>query len=116
MTMQLQRKQFVNVMQEAFKEETGEFLNKRVCAILIDTFATAITKVLADGNDVNIRGFGTFKVMHRGAKSYLDPNDRNIVITKPPTIYPAFIAGKELTRAVKGQLNNECEEDIQEND
>ena len=80
--MQLQRKQFVDVMQEAFREETGEFLNKRVCAILIDTFATAVTKVLTEGNDVNIRGFGTFKVKHREAKSYLDPNDHNKTITK----------------------------------
>lgn len=110
--MQLQRKEFVDVMQEAFKEETGEFLNKRVCGILVDTFATAITKVLANGDSVNIRGFGTFCVRHRGSKSYQNPNNRSETVTKPPTIYPAFVAGKELRKIVKETLKNESKENI----
>lgn len=114
--MQLQRKQLTNEIQKAFKEVTGEFLNKRVCGILIDVFATAITNVLVSGNDVNIRGFGTFKIKHRNSKAYSNPSKRGEKIIKPPTICPVFVAGKELTRAVKGQLQNEYKKDIQEND
>jgi DNA-binding protein HU-beta len=110
--MKLQRKDFIDVIQESFKDVTNDFLNKRVCAVLIDVFAKAVTKVLVSGNDVNIRGFGTFVVRERKAQEYYNPNDRREKITKPATIYPAFIAGKELTRAVKEQLGNEGEEDI----
>lgn len=113
--MKLQRKQLTDEMQKAFKEVTGDFLNKRVCEILIDVFATAITNVLVSGNDVNIRGFGTFKVAHRKSKGYPDPTNKGQIIVKPPTIYPTFTAGKELTRLVKERLNNEAKEDIQEN-
>lgn len=114
--MHLQRKQFIDEMQKAFREETGEFLNKRVCAILIDVFATAITNVLVNGDSVNIRGFGTFKVAHRKSKAYPNPANKGEIIIKPPTIYPAFIAGHELTRLVKEQLKDETEKDFQEDD
>ena len=115
--MKLQRKQLIDEMQKAFAEVTdGEFLNKRVCGILIDVFATAITNVLVSGNDVNIRGFGTFKIKHRNSKAYSNPSKRGEKIIKPPTICPVFVAGKELTKAVKETFNYESKENIQEDD
>lgn len=113
--MKLQRKQLTNEIQKAFKEVTGEFLNKRVSEILIDVFTTAITNILISGNDVNIRGFGTFKIVQRKSKGYPDPTNKGQIIVKPPTIRPAFVSGKELTRLVKERLSNEAKEDIQEN-
>ena len=105
--MHLYRDDFVDVVQETFKEVTGSFVNKRVSAILIDVFAEAIKKSLSEGNDVTIRGFGTFEVRTREEKIYTNPNNHDELITKPATIYPAFRAGKELTRAVKGVKENE---------
>lgn len=113
--MQLQRKEFTDIMQEAFKDETGDFLNKRVCAILIDVFATAIAKVLANGDSVNIRGFGTFCIKKRKPKTYLNPNNHAEKLEKPETVRPHFVAGKELTRLVKEKYN-ESKENIQAND
>lgn len=113
--MQLQRKEFVDVIQESFQDITGDFLNKRVSAILVDVFAEAITRVLAEGNSVNLRGFGTFEVRERSGRNYINPSTGEMV-AKPSAIYPAFIAGSELKRAVKERLNNETKKDIQEDD
>ena len=115
--MQLQRKQFADELQKAFKEVTGDFVNKRVCTLLIDVYATALTNILINDDSVNIRGFGTFKVAHRKSKGYPDPTNKGQIIVKPPTVYPTFTAGKELTRLVKERFKNEYEyqKDIQDN-
>ena len=114
--MRFHRKQFTDEIQQAFEEVTGDFLNKRVSAILIDVFARAITNSLVKGNSVRIRGFGEFQVRYRNAKAYPNPNKQGEKVIKPPTVYVAFSAGKELTKAVKGTFNHESEKNFKEDD
>jgi DNA-binding protein HU-beta len=113
--MHLHRDDFICVIQETFKENTGDYLNKRVSGILIDVFAESIKKVMAKGDKVTIRGFGTFEVRTRNSKAYPNPSKRGEKVIKPPTIYAAFSAGKELTKVVKETFDNESKKDIQEN-
>lgn len=107
--MRMYKDDFVNVIQETFREITGDFLNKRVSSILIDVFAESVKKAMVEGNDISIRGFGTFEIRERKEKRYPNPSKHGELVTKPPTIYPAFKAGKELTRAVK-DAQYECKE------
>ena len=99
--MKLQRKQLTDEMQKAFKEVTGDFLNKRVCEILIDVFATAITNVLVSGNDVNIRGFGTFQPRRRAPKIGYNPSTgQPQAIAANTTVL--FKPSRELTKKMNG--------------
>ncbi len=61
----------------------GPGITKRECALVVDGFLNAVKQALAQGNNIEIRGFGTFKVRHR--KPRLGRNPR----TGEPVPVPA---------------------------
>jgi nucleoid DNA-binding protein len=74
---------------EKVAEKTG--LTRTDVAVAIDSVLDAIKKALEEGNNIEIRGFGTFKVKPRKARKARNPRtgevvpvpDRNIPVFKP---------------------------------
>ena len=66
----------------------------------LQAFETSIIDELANGGEVTLTGFGTFKVTERAARTGRNPQT-GAEITIAPSNVPAFVAGKALKDAVK---------------
>ncbi len=66
----------------------------------LNTMIDTITSQLKKGDDVNITGFGAFKVSHRAARNGVNPKTR-AKITIPAMKSPVFRAGKTLKESVR---------------
>jgi nucleoid DNA-binding protein len=74
-------------------DRTG--LTKKDVADTVDKFLDAVGRALANGQHIEIRGFGTFKVKDR--KSRLARNPRTgEAVPVPPRRVPVFKVSKEL--------------------
>ena len=73
--------------------------NKSMGATAVDAVLGAIQDALADGDKVQISGFGTFEVRHRKARMGRNPRTGEEVEIKASNA-PAFKAGKNLKEAV----------------
>ena len=51
----------------------GRRVTKRECGLVVDAFLDAVREALARGEGIELRGFGTFKVRHRKARTALNP-------------------------------------------
>ncbi|MEZ9997270.1 HU family DNA-binding protein [Vibrio sp. 10N.261.46.A3] len=70
-------------------------INKEQATAALNAIVEGITTILADGDDVTLVGFGTFKITHRAAREGRNPKTGEaiqIAASKSPT----FKAGKEL--------------------
>ncbi len=74
-------------------------LNLKESNNVVNAFFDSITEGLAKGEKVNLRGFGTFRVSERKARTARNPKTRAIVQVRPKKC-PLFKAGKELKRWV----------------
>ena len=75
-------------------------INKKEADAALKAIIDGITTTLADGDDVTLVGFGTFKITHRAARQGRNPKTGEVIqisASKSPT----FKAGKEL----KAQVN-----------
>ena len=61
----------------------------------------AITKALADGDKIQLVGFGTFEVRERAARTGKNPRTGEMIDIAASKV-PAFKAGKALKDAVNG--------------
>jgi nucleoid DNA-binding protein len=68
----------------------------------IDGFIEAVSQALAHGDHVEIRGFGTFKVVARAARTGRNPR-AGLNIEIPPRQAPVFKPSRELRRRVDSQ-------------
>jgi len=66
---------------------------------LVNTIFDSIKEVLAGGDKIEIRGFGSFRIRHRETREGRNPKTGEIV-TVPPKKVPFFKAGKELRALV----------------
>jgi nucleoid DNA-binding protein len=72
----------------------------------VDGFLNAIRQALAEGNHIEIRGFGTFKVRNRRARVARNPRTgepvrveaRAVPVFKPSKNFRARDSGRELPR------------------
>lgn len=74
-------------------------LTKKDAEKALNAVVTSITDALADGDKVQIVGFGTFEVRERSAKEAINPRTKE-KISVPAKKAPAFKAGKALKDAV----------------
>ncbi len=82
---------------EKVSEKTG--LTRTDVAVTIDSVLDAIKKSLEEGNNIEIRGFGTFKVKPRKARKARNPRtgevvpvpDRNIPVFKPSSEFKNLV-------------------------
>lgn len=67
----------------------------------VNAVLSVIEKTLARGEEVNISGFGAFRVVERAAREGRNPRT-GTSMTIGPRKSPAFRAGSQLKRAVDG--------------
>lgn len=75
-------------------------LTKKEATVAVDAVLSTIEKALADGEKVQLIGFGTFEVRERAARKGRNPQT-NEEIEIPASKVPAFKPGKALKDAVK---------------
>jgi integration host factor subunit beta len=80
---------------------TSEMLNKREAEVIVNTIFDGIGQALADGDRVEIRGFGSFTVRQRDAREARNPKS-GTVVQIPSKKTPFFKTGKELRERVNG--------------
>ena len=77
-------------------------LGQRGADALVNTIFSTISDGLADGNRVELRGFGAFSVRTRDPRTARNPkNGAAVKVTTRHSIY--FRAGKELREKVNNQ-------------
>ncbi|AXY25845.1 DNA-binding protein [Suicoccus acidiformans] len=83
---------------ERVAEKTN--LTKKDATSAVEAVFETIEEALADGERVQVIGFGTFEVRERAARKGRNPQTGD-EIDIPATKVPAFKAGKSLKEAVK---------------
>lgn len=75
-------------------------LTKKEATVAVDAVLSSIEATLAEGEKVQLIGFGTFEVRERAARKGRNPQT-NEEIDIPASKVPAFKPGKALKDAVK---------------
>jgi integration host factor subunit beta len=78
-------------------------LTKKHAEIIVNTVFDSIVHSLKEGEKIELRGFGSFRIRHRGARTGRNPKTGDKVKV-PPKRIPYFKPGKELREL----LNDEC--------
>ncbi|MDE2874579.1 MAG: integration host factor subunit beta [Gemmatimonadota bacterium] len=84
---------------EQAADALGGRVTKQDCALVVDAFLDAVTDGLACGDNIEIRGFGTFKVRHRKARKARNPSTGEAVEV-PPRFAPVFKPSSHFVRSV----------------
>ncbi len=77
-------------------------LTKKHAELIVNTVFESIVQSLKEGEKIELRGFGSFRIRHRGARVGRNPKTGDRVAV-PPKRIPYFKPGKEL----KELLNSE---------
>ena len=84
---------------KAMADESG--LSAAACDKALKAFIAVSTKALAEGDKIQLVGFGTFEVRERKAREAVNPQKPGEKISVPASKVPAFKAGAALKNAVK---------------
>jgi len=74
---------------EQVYEAIGPGVTKKDCGAVVDAFLNAVKQALADGDHIEIRGFGTFKVRERRPRLARNPRTGESVRV-PARLVPVF--------------------------
>lgn len=85
---------------EQVAEAIGPGVTKKDCALVVDAFLNAVKRALANGENIEIRGFGTYKVKRRKARMARNPRTGEPVEV-PERYVPVFKASKVLRNRVE---------------
>ena len=87
----------------------GTGLTKVETGAVVDGFLATISYSLAKGDHVTLRGFGSFRIVERSARSGINPKTGK-EMNVPPHKAPVFKASKDLRRRVdRGLVQSEIE-------
>ena len=75
-------------------------LTKKDAEMALNGFLTTVQDALANGEKVQLVGFGTFEVRERKAREGRNPRNPEEVIEIPASKAPVFRSGKALKEAV----------------
>jgi integration host factor subunit beta len=81
-------------------EQIGPGVTKKDCALVVDAFLNAVKDALAEHKNIEIRGFGTFKVRERKSRLARNPRTGDPVEV-PPRAVPVFKPSKDLRALVE---------------
>ena len=81
-------------------EAIGPGITKKDCAVVVDAFLNAVKDAMAEHKNIEIRGFGTFKVRERKSRLARTPRTGDPVEV-PPRAVPVFKPSKELRAIVE---------------
>ena len=77
----------------------GPMISKKDCARVVDAFLESIKEALQGQKNIEVRGFGTFKVRERRARRARNPRSGSEVHV-PAKLVPVFKPSKELKALV----------------
>ncbi len=93
---------------EQVAQAIGPGITKKDCAAVVDGFLNAIRQALAEGNHIEIRGFGTFKVRSRRARTARNPRTGDPVRVEARSV-PVFKPSKQFRGQVAGEVPSPVE-------
>ena len=82
----------------AVAEKSG--LTKKDAESALNALLDTITNTMAEGDKIQLIGFGTFEVKDRAARLGRNPQTKEEILI-PESKFPSFKAGKALKEAVK---------------
>ena len=88
-------------------ETAGPTISKKDCARVVDAFLEAIKDALAEQKNIEVRGFGTFKIRQRKTRMARNPRTGSPVEVSARPV-PVFKPSKEL-RAVVAEADERLE-------
>ncbi len=77
-------------------------ITQREAEIIVNTVFNSIKEALLNGDKIEIRGFGSFRIRNRRDREGRNPKTGDLVMV-PPKRVPFFKAGKELKDLVDNQ-------------
>ncbi len=85
---------------EQVADAIGPGVTKKDCALVVDGFLNAVKEALAEGENIEIRGFGTFKIRKRKSRVARNPRTGDEVQV-PARSVPVFKPSKHLRARVE---------------
>ena len=82
------------------------YLTRKDTEIIVDTLFDSMVEGLAQGDRIEVRGFGSFAVKHRAAREARNPRTGETVHI-PAKWLPHFKLGKELYRRINSTTREE---------
>ena len=89
---------------EEISNHTG--ISKNHTALIVDNLLDSLCRALSEGQHLEIRGFGTFKVRERRARRARNPRSGSEVMV-PAKLVPVFKPSKELKAMVLGATESQ---------
>ncbi len=86
---------------EQVADAIGPGITKKDCALVVDGLLNAIKNALSEHENIEIRGFGTFKVRRRKSRMARNPRTGDPVEV-PARVVPIFKPSKDLRQQVSG--------------
>ena len=88
---------------ERVADIVGPQVSKRECGLLIDAVLAVVKDALIQGEGIELRGFGTFKVRQRKARKA-----RNPITGESVTILPRKVPVFHPSKLFRDRLEDEC--------
>lgn len=98
----------VESVTEAMERTSGPMISKKDCARVVDAFLDAIRDALKEQHNIEVRGFGTFKIRQRKTRMARNPRTGAPVEVSARPV-PVFKPSKELRAMVAGVEESELE-------
>ena len=95
---------------EAMEQTSGPMISKKDCARVVDSFLDAIKDALKEQRNIEVRGFGTFKIRQRKTRMARNPRTGAPVEVSARPV-PVFKPSKELRAMVAGVEEHELDDD-----
>lgn len=97
----------------------GPMISKKDCARVVDAFLDAIKGAMKDQKNIEVRGFGTFKIRQRKTRMARNPRTgapvevsaRPVPVFKPSKELRAMVAGVDISDIHDDEHDNEHEHD-----
>ncbi len=89
----------VEQVTDAIAQTSGPMISKKDCARVVDSFLDAIKDALKKQKNIEVRGFGTFKIRNRKTRMARNPRTGAPVEVSARPV-PVFKASKELRSLV----------------
>ena len=91
---------------EQVAEAIGPGITKKDCALVVDGLLNAVKRAMVTGENIEIRGFGTFKVRRRKSRMARNPRTgdpvevptRNVPVFKPSKHFSGRVARAQTDR------------------
>src|SRR3990170_7510902 len=89
----------VELVTAAMAKTSGPLISKKDCARVVDLFLDSIKQALKEQRNIEVRGFGTFKIRHRKTRMARNPRTGDPVEVAARPV-PVFKPSKELRTLV----------------